>query len=952
MTIHFRVASIDVTLAGGETIEINEARDLRAEQIEAFVGGLLPESRRLRFFHATAIETAVEELLHEATDTSGLSIVAQTMDGRIIAHAAMMRIDPNRAEVAFAVTEIYQGRGLATIMLGRLAEIASENGIEIFEAVVMPENRAMLDVFTNAGFPTDVHHEGGTIRITLPTAFSDETIARFEERERRATVASLEPIFHPQSIAIVGVSEHADNIGSSILRNLVGFGYTGRIALVHPRATMIGELRAYPRVSAIPGTVDLAIVAVPASAVSDTARDCAAKNVRGLVVISSGFAEIGSDEAKARQHELLAIARDAGMRLVGPNCLGIITTDPAVRMHATFGPQRPVAGRLAFLSQSGALGLAIVDFAKELGLGLSSFVSTGNQADVSSNDLLQYWESDPQTSVILLYLESFGNARKFARIARRVGAKKPIVAIKGGRTGAGARAAGSHTGALVATSPARIDALYERAGIIGTDTLEELFDVAAIVVSQPLPRGNRVAIVTNAGGPAILCADACATHGLEVSVLQEATTVRLREVLGPNAGLSNPIDMTAMASADAYRVVLSIVAADANVDAIIAVYVPPFVAGAGDAVRAIAEAGVDSIKPIVAAYLSASARPRFNDLPQHTPFLTFAEDAALALSKIVRARNRGEHESARMPNAIDVKAASAIVASAASVRPRFNDLPQHTPFLTFAEDAALALSKIVRARNRGEHESARMPNAIDVKAASAIVASALDVGTGWLSPASVAALLDAFSVPRMAQQIVSSVDDVARAAREIGVPVALKAIAPTLLHKSEHGAVRLDIADPQAAAVLALEMRDRLERDGHALTGFVVERMAPKGIEMFVGAMRDTALGPLVACGAGGTTIEIENDVALRLAGLEVGDTREMISELRCAPLLRGYRGAPPKNIAAFEDIVARIDRLVSRFPSIAEIDCNPVVVDERGAWTVDARIRVESAPIPSLLGR
>ena len=892
MTIHFRVASIDVTLAGGETIEINEARDLRAEQIEAFVGGLLPESRRLRFFHATAIETAVEELLHEATDTSGLSIVAQTMDGRIIAHAAMMRIDPNRAEVAFAVTEIYQGRGLATIMLGRLAEIASENGIEIFEAVVMPENRAMLDVFTNAGFPTDVHHEGGTIRITLPTAFSDETIARFEERERRATVASLEPIFHPQSIAIVGVSEHADNIGSSILRNLVGFGYTGRIALVHPRATMIGELRAYPRVSAIPGTVDLTIVAVPASAVSDIARDCAVKNVRGLVVISSGFAEIGSDEAKARQHELLAIARDAGMRLVGPNCLGIITTDPAVRMHATFGPQRPVAGRLAFLSQSGALGLAIVDFAKELGLGLSSFVSTGNQADVSSNDLLQYWESDPQTSAILLYLESFGNARKFARIARRVGAKKPIVAIKGGRTGAGARAAGSHTGALVATSPARIDALYERAGIIGTDTLEELFDVAAIVVSQPLPRGNRVAIVTNAGGPAILCADACATHGLEVSVLQEATTVRLREVLGPNAGLSNPIDMTAMASADAYRVVLSIVAADANVDAIIAVYVPPFVAGAGDAVRAIAEAGVDSIKPIVAAYLSASARPRFNDLPQHTPFLTFAEDAALALSKIVRARNRGEHE------------------------------------------------------------SARMPNAIDVKAASAIVASALDAGPGWLSPASVAALLDAFSVPRMAQQIVSSVDDVARAAREIGVPVALKAIAPTLLHKSEHGAVRLDIADPQAAAVLALEMRDRLERDGHALTGFVVERMAPKGIEMFVGAMRDTALGPLVACGAGGTTIEIENDVALRLAGLEVGDTREMISELRCAPLLRGYRGAPPKNIAAFEDIVARIDRLVSRFPSIAEIDCNPVVVDERGAWTVDARIRVESAPIPSLLGR
>ena len=893
MTANDRVASIDVTLASGETIAISEARDLRAEQIEAFVDGLLPASRRFRFFHAMSVESAVEELLREATGSSGdVSIVAQTTDGRIIAHAAMMRIDPNRAEVAFAVTEIYQGRGLATIMLGRLAEIASDRGIELFEAVVLPENRAMLDVFTNAGFPTDVRHESGTTHITFPTAFSDETIARFEERERRATVASLEPIFHPQSIAIVGVSEHADNIGSSILRNLVGFGYTGRIALVHPRATSIGGLPAFPRVSAIPGTVDLAIVAVPASAVIDTARDCAVKNVRGLVVISSGFAEIGSEEAKARQRELLAIARDGGMRLVGPNCLGVISTDPAVRMHATFGPQRPIAGKLAFLSQSGALGLAIVDFAKDLGLGLSSFVSTGNQADVSSNDLLQYWESDPQTSAILLYLESFGNARKFARIARRVGAKKPIVVIKGGRTGAGARAAGSHTGALVATSPARIDALYERAGVIGTDTLEELFDVAAIVASQPLPRGNRVAIVTNAGGPAILCADACAAHGLEVSVLHEATTVRLREVLGPNAGLSNPIDMTAIASADAYRVVLPIVAADANVDAIIAVYVPPFVAGAGDVVHAIAEAGVDSIKPIVAAYLSASARPRFADLPQHTPFLTFAEDAALALSKIVRAQNRGEHA------------------------------------------------------------SASTPTAIDVKAASAIVASALDAGAGWLVPASVAALLDAFGVPRMAQQIVNSVDDVARAAREIGVPVALKAIAPTLLHKTEHGAVCLDIADPQTAAVLALEMRDRLERDGHALTGFVIERMAPKGIEMFVGAMRDTALGPLVACGAGGTMIEIKNDVALRLAGLEVGDTREMIAELRCAPLLRGYRGAPPKNIAAFEDIVARIDRLVSRFPSIAEIDCNPVVVDERGAWSVDARIRVESAPIPSLLGR
>jgi len=378
----------------------------------------------------------------------------------------------------------------------------------------------------------------------------------------------------------------------------------------------------------IPGAIDLAVIATPVATVLDVARQCALKGVKGLIVITAGFGESGAAGGEL-QKQLVRIARGAGMRLIGPNCLGVISTDPEVRLAATFGPQRPVVGNLAFMSQSGALGLAILEFANDLNIGISDFVSVGNKADVSGNDLLQYWESDPRTRAILLYLESLGNPRKFSRLARRISRTKPIIVVKGGRTAAGSRAASSHTGALVAGSGATLDVLFDHAGVIRTDTLQEMFDVAALAAAQPFPQGNRVAIVTNAGGPAILCADICTTHGLDVPLLTPATVAALRALLGPNAGVTNPVDMLAEADAQRYESTIATVMSDPNVDAVIAIHIPPAERGTEAIVRTIAHAGSGvHPKPVLGVFIAPDEHPRFADTPQSAPFYTFAESAA------------------------------------------------------------------------------------------------------------------------------------------------------------------------------------------------------------------------------------------------------------------------------------------------------------------------------------
>ncbi|HEU4871263.1 MAG TPA: acetate--CoA ligase family protein, partial [Pyrinomonadaceae bacterium] len=618
-------------------------------------------------------------------------------------------------------------------------------------------------------------------------------------------------------------------------------------------------------------------------------------DVKALVVISAGFSETGP-EGKARQTELVNVCRDAGMRLIGPNCMGIANTNPGVLLDATFAPAIPPRGRVGFSSQSGALGLAIMEFAGSLGLGISTFVSVGNKADISGNDLLRYWEADDDTDVILLYLESFGNPKKFSEIARRVGRKKPIAVVKSGRSTAGARATSSHTGALIAASDVTVDALFRQAGVVRTDTLAELFDVASLLANQPPPSGNRVGIITNAGGPAILCADACEARGLEVPVLSHDSQSKLRTFLPAGASVGNPVDMIASAPAEHYRKAIEIVGADENVDSLIVIFTPPLVTRADDVAKAIVDAvqEIQTNKPVLSVFLSAQPPPT------------------------------------------ELRTANICI-----------------PSYSFPETAAIALARATRYQQWRDRHETYPPKFADIRTdeAAAIVASALTRGEGWLLPDEVAKICLCYGLPLIEQRIVANAEDTATAAQEMRGEIALKAIAPGLVHKTEAGAVRLRLNGPAVVHEAALEMSKKLSLQGHSPTGFVVQQMAKPGVEMLVGVVHDPQFGPVVACGAGGVQVELLKDVSVRLTPLSNEDASEMIRELKTYPLLTGFRGSVPCDVAALEEGLLRVSAMVEDIPQIAELDCNPFVVHENGATILDARIRVTPVAPRPLVG-
>jgi len=569
--------------------------------------------------------------------------------------------------------------------------------------------------------------------------------------------------------------------------------------------------------------------------------------------------------------------------------MGIVNTDASVLLDATFAPGAPPQGRVGFSSQSGALGLAIMQFANSLGLGISTFVSVGNKADISGNDLLRYWEADDNTDVILLYLESFGNPKKFSQIARRVGHKKPIVVVKSGRSAAGARATSSHTGALIAASDVTVDALFRQAGVIRTDTLAELFDVASLLANQPLPKGHRVGIITNAGGPAILCADACEARELTVPVLSEDTQTKLREFLPPGASVGNPVDMIASAPAEHYRQAIEIVTADDNVDALIAIFTPPLVTRADDVADCIVEAArrIDKSKPLLTVFLSAEAPPaRLRSADLRIPCYSFPETAAIALARSARYREWRER--------------------AWTLPDRFEDIQ--------SDEAA------------------------------AIIAAALAREEGWLTPDEVERLCRCYGLPLVEQRIVSSAEDAGAAADELGGEVALKAIAPGLIHKTEAGAVKLRLRGSAAVTAAALDVTEKLKSHGQSPAGFVIQRMAQPGVEMLIGMVHDPQFGPVVACGSGGVQVELLRDVSVRLTPLSKEDASEMIRKLKTYPLLTGFRGGPVGDVAALEEGLLRLSAMVEDLPQIAELDFNPFVVHEKGAAILDARIRVTHA--------
>jgi acetyl coenzyme A synthetase (ADP forming)-like protein len=724
----------DVVLRDGSTMRFRPPRLEDAPALLDFFRGLSDRSLYLRFHgHPTVDERLVEPVLEPDWTERG-SLVG--MEGeRIAALATYVRLrNAGIAEVAFAVADELQGRGIATRMLERLAALASLVGIEEFLAEVMPDNGAMLRVFAEAGFQTSRTTESGTTEVRLRLASTDTLVARIDERDHVAVAASLKPFFSPDSVAVIGASPRARSIGGELFRNILRGDFVGAAYPVNRSGGSVAGVRAYESVAQIGEPVDLAIVCLPGETVLEAAAEALRAGVRALCVISAGFAETGP-AGRERQERLVELVRASGARLLGPNCLGIAVS--ASRLNATFAPRSLPAGSVGFSSQSGALGLAVLERAAERGLGLSAFVSVGNKADVSSNDLLEYWEDDANTDVVLLYLESFGNPRKFGRLARRVARKKPIVAMKAGRTAAGARAASSHTAAL-AGSEAAVDALFHQAGVLRADSLEELLDLTSLLSSQPLPRGNRVAILTNAGGLGILCVDACEAAGLSLSELSSKTRERLGSILPAEASVSNPVDMLGSAVASTYAEALPLLLGDHTVDAVIVLFVPPVVAGADEVasaiVRAVEKAG-NTEKPVLACVISADGTP------------------AQLLSGVV------------------------------------------APF-SFPESAARALGRAAERTEWLRRPQGRTPmfSDIDRRAARKVVE---DNSEGWLDPDLTRRLLSAYGLPLVSEWSVATVEEAVMAADQIGYPVVVKT-AQAGVHKTESGGVAIDLRDSHA----------------------------------------------------------------------------------------------------------------------------------------------------------
>jgi acetyl coenzyme A synthetase (ADP forming)-like protein len=891
----------DVVLADGGTVHIRPILPSDAEAHRAFFERLTPETRYHRFFSPKTHLTDAEVAHFTTVDHRDRVALVALLGDRIIAVARYDRLgaDPaggpgDEAEVAFVIDDEHQGRGIGTLLLEHLAAAARENGISSFTAEVLPDNARMLQVFHDAGFRTVDRFDEGVVRVAFPIEPTDESVAVMERREHLAEARSIRWVLEPRSVAVIGASHERGTIGYHLFLNLLAGGFAGPVYPVNPNAAHVASVSTYPTVLDVPGEVDLAVVVVPAPAVPEVVDQCAAKGVRGLVVISAGFSEIGPEGA-ALEREVLQRARRGGMRLVGPNCLGVANT--AVGLNATFSPRRPRPGRVAFQSQSGALGIALLAWSERLGVGISSFVSIGNKADVSGNDLLQYWEDDPNTDVILMYLESFGNPRKFSRIARRVSQRKPIVAVKAGRTVAGTRAASSHT-AAAASSDVAVSALFRQTGVLRVDTLDELFDVALILSSQPLPGGNRVVIIGNSGGPGILAADACEGVGLEVATLSEATRAELRRLLGPNAAVQNPVDMVASAAPDRYEAALRVVLDDPGVDAAIVIFTPPLVTRAEDVAEAISSVVATSPKPVVATFLAMAEPP-----------------AAL----------RGDEPGRR-----------------------------RVPAFSTPEPAVVALGRVARYAAWRARDPGTVPDlaGVDRPRARAIVDDALAAAPEgrWLDADVAGDLLAAYGVPVLPVVRAQDAQHAAALAVELGFPVALKAASGALVHKSDVGGLRLDLHTEQQVrdAYVAMEAASGVD-----LGGIVVQPMARPGVETIVGLVQDPSFGPLVMFGMGGVATELLADRAFRILPLTDVDAHELVRSLRGSPLLFGYRGAPPADVEALEDLLLRVGLLADELPEVLELDLNPVIVSERGVSAVDVKVRVGPVEVgPPLLAR
>lgn len=857
----------DVLLRDGTAAHLRPIKPEDAEALVAFYSRVSDESKYYRFFapYPQLSDSDVQKFTH----VDGVKRVAfiLTLGKDLIAVGRFDAINDTDAEVAFLVEDAHQGRGIAQLLLEHLAQAGRELGYKRFFADVLPENIRMIQVFNEMGYSTKRETEFGVIQMTLDIEATTNAVGVMRRREHRAEAASIARIMNSKSIAVVGASRKEDSVGQAAVRNLVMAGYSGSVYAVNPTAESVSGLPAFTAVSDIPGPVELAIVAVPAAAVADVVLDCANKGVHSMIVISAGFAEIG-EEGRQRQREVLGLARSYGLRLIGPNCLGIINTDPDVRLNASLASRMPSRGRVGFFCQSGALGTAILERVARRGLGLSTFVSAGNRADVSGNDLMQYWETDEATEVVLLYLESIGNPRKFARIARRVSSVKPVIAVKSGRSTQGVPV--GHAVRETQAPQAAVDAMFSQAGVIQVESLDEAFDVAQLLAHQPLPRGKKIAIVGNSDALALLVGDAATGHGLEVSVT---------------------LSLGAGATADDFEVALDRALDNQDVDALVALYIPPLNVSGEDVANVLATVAEQADKPIVSTFLGSKGVPELLRVPE-----------------LGGSAGRGSVPSYHSPE-------SAVKALAHAVN--------------YAQWAA---------RDHGAVRDLEH----DTDAAREIVESFLaeNPNGGVLDFSTIQTLLGIYGVDVWPYVPVSSREEAIAAGERLGWNVALKATDERMRGRPDLAHVKRRLVDAEAVGEAYDDLVSMIGSPGDGK--LVVQKTAGPGVPVSVEAREDSLFGPLVSLALAGVPSDLMGDRSYGIPPLTDVDAQTMLASLRSAPLFYGYRGGPPSDVSAVLELVERIAALKDELPEVAELDLEPVLVHEESLSVLGARITIE----------
>ncbi|MUL41546.1 GNAT family N-acetyltransferase [Streptomonospora sp. PA3] len=842
-----------------------------------------PENLYLRFFGFTrGVAEQIAAKLCRDPAGGRLALGAWLSDDLVGVAACEPATEADVCEVSVTVADHMHHRGVGTLLLEHLASAARAGGVRAFSADVLTYNTAMLEVFADAGLDVRRRTSGSVIELEIPLDAGEHYLDAVAERERSADVASLTALLRPETLAVVGAGRRPSSIGHAILRNITSGGYAGSLYAVNPHARgSVAGVKSVASVADLPEAPDLAVLAVPAPAVATEAVECGRRGAKALVVVTSGLTAEAS-------RALIDACHRYGMRLVGPNCLGVANTEPGTALDATFAAHHPAPGRAGVVVQSGGVGIALIDHLSRLGVGISTFASVGDKYDVSGNDMALWWEADPRTRLGIVYLESFGNPRKFSRTARRVARTTPLLTVMAGRSAAGRRAAASHT-AAAATPAVTQEALFRQAGVIATDSLGDLISVAALVAHRLIPAGPNVAVVSNAGGAGVLAADACADAGLTVPELSPYTREALARLLPSGAATANPVDTTAAVAPHAFEHAVTALAADPGIDAVLALAVPT---AAGEL-----STGVDW-----ADRISTYGKPL----------------AAVLLDQ---------------PETIEVRRGS----NGAAV-----------PAFAYPEDAVRALSHAWRHRQWLDRPQGRVPEAtgVDADRAAAIIRTFLtgEEEGGWLPPAAAMEFLAAYGIPLAAWRWAESAAQAAHAAAELGQRVALKADVADVVHKGAVGALELDVPAGQAGEAYA-RLADRF---GARMRGALVQPMAAPGVEVLCGTVQDPVFGPLIVFGAGGTATDTLDDRVARLAPLTDVDADELLKAVRITPMLLGppeHQGPPPVDADALTDVLLRLSRLAEDHPDVAELDLNPIIARFEGAAAVDARVRIRPQP-------